>query len=249
MTSFFSFFDRIFRRKNSGAWDEFYYAFEQKFRGSFEEVKARHLERYGEKLRQLAKGATPKAGGRRILDLGCGRGEFLAVCTEMGWEASGIDLNETAVGDAKKRGLAARYGDIVSHLRTIPSGSIELISSFHVVEHCDPRYTFEIFQETSRVLTPGGVFLCETPSATSLYAAGRNFCLDPTHKQPIHPSYMEFLATHCGFKHSEILSFSPHFGADRGRVADALQGNARSEMEKMEGWLYGPMDTAIWSVR
>lgn len=248
MTRLSKLYDKVFRRKNGG-WDEFYYAFEQKFRGSFEEVKARHLERYADRLHHLAQAASSRGGKQRSLDLGCGRGEFLSVCSGMGWDASGIDLNETAVADAKMRGLAATCADIISHLRAMPSATMNLISSFHVIEHCEPRYTFELFQETSRVLTPGGVFLCETPSATSLYAAGRNFCLDPTHRQPVHPSYMEFLASHCGFKGSEILSFSPHFGADRGRVASALQGGAGVEMEKIESWLYGPMDTAIWSVR
>lgn len=247
MTSLSKLFDKVFRRKND--WDEFYYAFEQKFRGSFDEVKARHLERYGERLRLLTQSGSSRSRKQRSLDLGCGRGEFLSMCSGMGWDASGIDLNKTAVADARRRGLSASSADIVSHLRALPRGSMDLISSFHVVEHCEPRYTFELFQETSRVLAPGGVFLCETPSATSLYAAGRNFCLDPTHKQPIHPSYMEFLASHCGFKRSEILTFSPHLGADRGQAARALQGAAGAEMEKIESWLYGPMDTAIWSVR
>jgi O-antigen chain-terminating methyltransferase len=174
--------------------DGFYQAFEAKHRGSRELIKSR-LRAYlpfVEPLVELDKGA-------KTLDLGCGRGEWLELMTEVGFNSHGVDLDEGMLSGCVELGLSVDQGDAIAFLAALPSESQTIVSAFHVVEHISFEQLQTVVSEALRVLKPGGVLMMETPNPENIVVATCNFYLDPTHQRPIPPQLLSFLAEYHGF--------------------------------------------------
>ncbi|MGC9144443.1 class I SAM-dependent methyltransferase, partial [Hydrogenobaculum sp.] len=142
--------------------DKFYKAFEEKFRGSEEEIRKR-LEFYTPLLKVYAEAypsSKPKA-----LDIGCGRGEMLSLYKDYGFEAFGIDINKEFVEYTKSKGFDVTYADALDFLKSQEDNTYDIISLIHVLEHLEFEYAFELYKEVLRVLKPGGSFLVEFPFA------------------------------------------------------------------------------------
>lgn len=173
----------------------FQYAdFEQRFRGGHEAVK-NQLQRYI----PLFTGHTP------VLDLGCGRGEFVSMLLEAGMEARGYDLSLSMLKEAQKNNLPCHQGDILEILKQSESGSIGGIFSAQVIEHIPTETLRQLVNEAFRVLRPGGILLLETVNPLSLFAYSRIFLLDTTHQSPLHPEFMRYLLKSCAFDEVEVL--------------------------------------------
>ncbi|MEX2292748.1 MAG: glycosyltransferase [Acidimicrobiales bacterium] len=182
--------------------DELYQDFEDAFRGSFEDVT--------DVLREYLTFVTPLAGGQRaVLDVGCGRGEWLTLCRDAGVPAYGVDTNARAVSRGVERGLDVRLGDALAHLRDVPDGSLGAITSFHVVEHLPFDLVVELTDSALRALAPGGVLIYETPNCRNLQVGAGSFWLDPTHMRPVHPTTLGFLLEHRGFVDVEVMGLHP----------------------------------------
>lgn len=230
------FFNKIFSNADVGtsdpAWHEFYQRFEARFRGSDELIRERYLTRYGEFLRVSVKGGV-------LLDLGCGRGEFLDLAKSVGFKTQGIELSDAAARITAQKGHPVEQGDLLRFLERQSEQSFQAIVSFHVIEHCPAPYFWRVVREAFRALEPGGMLLIETPSLYSLWVAARQFYLDPTHVRPIHPEYLRFLLEDSGFQRVETRSFDSHLGPERAVLDRGIEG------QKLEEWLYGPMDLAV----
>ena len=180
--------------------DFFYRAFEDRFRGSRSLISAR-LVVYQPFLRPLAVAfQTPKA-----LDLGCGRGEWLEVLSDSGFDAIGVDLNEGMLAACQERGLKGQLGDALSTLKGLPSESLALVSAFHLVEHLPFESAQNLVQEALRVLVPGGLLLLETPNSENLTVGTSSFYLDPSHLRPLPAALLEFVAEHAGFCRRKVI--------------------------------------------
>lgn len=173
----------------------FQYAdFEHRFRGSEEEL--------GKKLSAY----LPFFDGRDdILDLGCGRGEFLELLRRAGKKARGIDLSYSMLEIALAKGLDCRQQDALAYLESCPGGSIGGVFAAQVIEHLSPEYLQELLLEAGRVLRPGGVILLETINPLSLFALSRIYYLDPSHRQPLHPEFMRYLLESAGFSGVDVV--------------------------------------------
>lgn len=225
------------------AWQEFYQRFEDRFRGSQHDIEARFRTRYTPQIQDVMN-HHPRL---RALDLGCGRGEFLNIINSYNGQGTGIDNNREAVKRCVAAGHNAIESDILDHMKKIPDSSFDLITSFHVIEHCDPPYFLQIFKEAYRILSKNGALLIETPSLYSLWASARQFYLDPTHIRPIHPEYMMFMAEDCGFSEVSTIEFEE---VDDPRRAHLLRGLPRPDeanLKNLDRWLYGSMDIALWA--
>lgn len=187
--------------------EEAYLAFERRFRGTEEEVR----ERLREHLPHLA-GAGALGD---VLDLGCGRGEALAVFAEAGLPARGVDSSAAMVARCRDRGLVAAEGDLFEALAGTAEGSLGAVVSFHVVEHLPPTSLDRLVRLARRALAPGGVLLLETPNPLSVVVAARSFWLDPTHRRPVHPEALELLARQAGFDPVERFELRPFGAAER----------------------------------
>jgi methionine biosynthesis protein MetW len=99
--------------------------------------------------------------GQRVLDVGCGVGEFMELLREQGAEPYGVDGNEAQVAEAGKHGLTARVADLDAGI-PFESEEFSLISCLEVIEHI-ARAEF-LLKEIWRVLRPGGHLLLSTPN-------------------------------------------------------------------------------------
>ena len=134
-----------------------------------------------------------------MLDLGCGRGEWLEVLAENGLAARGLDLNRVAVEECAQAGLDVVHADALEHLRAIKSDTLGAIAAFHVIEHLGFGQLIALLDEIQRVLRPDGAVLLETPNPENLIVGACNFWLDPTHVKPLPPELMQFLCETRGF--------------------------------------------------
>ena len=218
---------------SSALLDAYYAAFEDSFRGGKAEIKQR-LSVY---LDHLA-AANIKTSGKPILDLGCGRGEWLEMLGETGYPAYGVDLNALNVLRAEEAGLDIRQEDALLHLRGLPDASLAAVTAFHLIEHLPFELLLELVQEASRVVAPGGLIILETPNPENIRVGACSFYNDPTHRHPIPPSVARFLVENRGFLRVEILPLHPC--PDSERVA------ADSDLAKrFNQFFYGPQDYAV----
>jgi SAM-dependent methyltransferase len=139
-----------------------------------------------------------------VLDVGCGRGEFLALCHEREIRARGVDTNERSVSDLRERGLDAALGAIPECFASLANDSLGAVLAMHVVEHLPVDALFALFRESARVLRSGGLLMIETPNAESMAMSAGDFWRDPTHIAPRHPAALTVLAREHGFAIDEI---------------------------------------------
>jgi SAM-dependent methyltransferase/peptidoglycan hydrolase CwlO-like protein len=180
--------------------DEFYIRLEDKFRGSRELIKER-LKIYLPIINPL----KAVFSNNLLVDLGCGRGEWLELVNENGWQSLGIDTNNSMVDYCKGLGLDAIKGDASAYLRTLKSETISVVSGFQIAEHLPFELLLEIISEAYRVLLPGGFLILETPNPENIVVGSTNFYLDPTHIHPIPAELLSFLPEYLGFHRIQIL--------------------------------------------
>ena len=173
--------------------DWHYAAFENRHRGDEKEVK----EQQSQFLTYFQEKGT-------VLDLGCGRGEFLELCQEIGIDAEGIDLNEQMVEICQDKGLDCQKGDILEVLAEKQDNALGGIFSSQVIEHLPPSNLKKLIELAYFKLMPGGHIVLETINPASVFALVQIFFLDLTHQKPIHPQALKFLLESSGFDDVKI---------------------------------------------
>jgi O-antigen chain-terminating methyltransferase len=171
-----------------------YSDFEQRFRGNEQEVKEK-LKRY------LPIFSTAD----NILDVGCGRGEFLELLHEQGKKAVGIDISESMLRRAAEKSITCKKAAALEYLQQEKDNSCGGIFSAQVIEHLQPDYLRDVVRESYRVLTPNAPIVLETINPLSIFALSNIYFLDITHQKPLHPEYMRYLLESSGFSEVEIV--------------------------------------------
>ncbi|MEW4983468.1 MAG: methyltransferase domain-containing protein [Cycloclasticus sp.] len=182
--------------------DNFYREFEDKHRGSRELIKSR-LEVYLPFVKLLLHKSSAKPN--RALDLGCGRGEWLELLKEQGFNAQGVDLDEGMLEACELQGFSVEKEDAISYLHGQKDNSFAVISGFHIAEHLPFDKLRTLIDESFRVLTPGGLLVLETPNPENIVVGTTNFYLDPTHEQPLPTNLLSFVAEFSGFVRVKVL--------------------------------------------
>lgn len=177
--------------------DELYAAFEDQFRGDPEEIKER-LRVYLPILR----GAGVTSG---VLDVGCGRGEWLQLLRAEKIEASGIDHNRVFIDRCREAGLNVERADTLEHLLKLPDNSQNFVSAFHLVEHLPFPDLVSMLDQIFRVLKPGGGLALETPNPENFMVGSHTFYTDPTHRHPIPSVTLTFVVESRGFRDVEVM--------------------------------------------
>ncbi len=178
----------------------FYRAFEDKFRGSRENIKSR-LEVYLPFVLPLKEIYEEFD----VLDIGCGRGEWLELMSENGFNATGVDIDDGMLAACKDLGLNAMNKDALFALKELPDESQVVISGFHIAEHLPFDTLLEIVKESKRVLKPAGMLILETPNPANIYVGTNSFYFDPTHTSPIPSELLSFLPEFFGYKRIKVL--------------------------------------------
>jgi O-antigen chain-terminating methyltransferase len=149
------------------------------------------------------------AGCRNVLDIGCGRGEFLEMMRAAGVPARGIDLAEESVALCRHKGLEAERADLFDHLDALPESSLDGIFCSQVVEHLPPERLPEMVRLYASRLARGGVLAVETPNPECLAIFATHFYLDPTHTRPVPPPLLAFYMEEYGMGNIEVKRLSP----------------------------------------
>lgn len=220
----------------SSALDALFVQFDDAFRGTREDIMSR-LEVYLPLLKEKM-GKIEKA---RVLDLGCGRGEWLELLGKNEIAAFGVEMNRSLVTLCKARNLDVNFNDAISVLKAQPSCSLKVITAFHVIEHLPFPVLVELIDEILRVLEPGGFFIFETPNPKNYFVATHNFWLDPTHLKPIPSQFIKFLIEARGFKDAEVRELHP--------LPESLKLKGAEVPDLLNGLLYSPQDYAVIGYR
>jgi 2-polyprenyl-3-methyl-5-hydroxy-6-metoxy-1,4-benzoquinol methylase len=215
--------------------DALYAALQDEFRGSRQEVKER-LSVYLPKLT----GAGIGSDSMPILDVGCGRGEWLELLREHQLQAAGVDLNRVALAICQERGLPVAEAEAVAHLQSLPEASLGAVTGFHLIEHLALPQLLDLLDAAWRALKPGGIAIFETPNPNNMFVSSRYFYIDPTHRHPIPTALGKFLAEARGFERVEILELHP-WPAEQ-RVDTSTGGVVAARFNEC---FYGPQDYAI----
>ena len=214
---------------------------ETEFRGSEELIRERQHQYVG-----LFAGTSP------VLDLGCGRGEFLGLLEENGIEAMGVDLDVDMVEHCRLLGYRVVRMDALAYLRSLETATLGGIFCAQVIEHLAPRDVISLVSHAARALRPGGVLVVETVNPRSI-AALSSFFLDLTHVRPYESLGIAHLLATSGFVDVDKRFLYPDDLRDELAIAlrDALGPAERmaAVARDVADKLYGPHAYAVWGYR
>jgi SAM-dependent methyltransferase len=218
-----------------------YFAFESRMRGRTDDVRERQRI-YLDDFRQAAP----------VLDVGCGRGEFVALLRDTGIEARGVDADADMVAYARGEGLDVEQADALAYLEALEDGSLGGIFCAQVVEHLPPGTLVRLLELAHARLRPGGVLVAETINPLSPISF-RHYFADLTHAQPLVPETLVLLVHQAGFADVETRFLNEPPAVERlrpvGLPEDASFDGARAALahnvERLNAQLFGPLDYAI----
>ena len=209
--------------------DSLYFSLEDVLRGTTEQIK--------EEVKVYLPVLENAGISSEILDVGCGRGEWLQVLREAGFQARGIDTNRILIQQCKELSLDVEEREALEFLGSLPDGSLNAVTAFHFAEHLPLETLVRFLDETGRTLKPGGLIILETPNPENLLVGSCNFYLDPTHKNPIPIPTMKLLLEARGFRCEEVLKLHA-VSSTKIEVKDQLTSH-------LNHFLYGPMNYAV----
>jgi 2-polyprenyl-3-methyl-5-hydroxy-6-metoxy-1,4-benzoquinol methylase len=149
------------------------------------------------------------SAGAPVLDVGCGRGEFLELLRDHGVDARGIDRDADMVAHCRSKGLQVEQADLFEYLRALPDESLGGVFLGHVIEHLEQPLVLALPQLIWSKLVPGGALVIETPNPMCLSTFAGALYADPTHIRPIHPKGLEYLLTAAGFHDLTLMLSAP----------------------------------------
>jgi O-antigen chain-terminating methyltransferase len=214
--------------------DAMYMSFADRFRGTRAEI-GRKLRVYLPLIHTLGS----KKEDLSILDVGCGRGEWLELLREEGYRVRGIDINRAAVQECRERGLDVTEADVIEHLQGFERGSLDVITGFHLIEHLPFPIMAALFDEAFAVLKPGGMIILETPNPTNILVSAYDFYRDPGHIRPLHPDTVNFIAENRGF-----VRTGAYFVSDAG-ADGALIKSTDWKLDDINDYIRAPRDFAL----
>ncbi len=191
------------RPGDAGLPEAVYTALEERFRGDRADIAARqavylpHIE------------AACRQSGLPVVDIGCGRGEWLECLKGRGIAARGVDVSAAMVALCRDRGLAATAGDALFYIAGVPPGSLGAVTAVHVVDHLASGALWQLLCAAWRALAPGGTLILETPNPENLQVAAYSFRMDPSHVEPLPPPLLDFLIDQAGFEKVTLLRHAP----------------------------------------
>ena len=214
-----------------------YFKFQNNFRGTRSQIIARQ-EKYVKYF---------KDKNNPVLDIGCGRGEFLQVMKNNNINAYGVDLYPEYVIEGELNDLDIRQGDGINYLAHTDEVFSGIFVS-HVIEHISFESLQLLCKSAYEKLEDGACLIFETPNPTSLSIYTNTFYVDPTHIRPVHPVTVEYVLKEIGFKDIEILYTEDSKGEPLPLIKSSAIENiedVNAAIQRVSNMLYGSLDYAI----
>ncbi len=186
----------------------FEFALQDHFRGS-EQDTASKLQIWLEEIAAAGPPASRPESISRWMDVGCGRGEWLALAASGSRDVFGIDSSMVSIDYCRARGLQAEHFEVLDCLKRLPDESLAVVTAFHVVEHFPAAYFLEFVRLAACKLQRGGILALETPNPANILMGAHYFWNDPTHQRPIPPALMEFVFQYFGLGVVKRLELNP----------------------------------------
>lgn len=180
------------------------------------------------------------SGRREVVDIGCGRGEFLECMRENGVPARGVDISRECVQICGSKGLDAAEADLFEWLESQPGATLDSIFCAQVVEHLPPDQLPRFIRLAAEKLDRGGLIVIETPNPGCLAIFATHFYLDPTHSRPVPAQLLAFYLEEAGFGKIEARYLTP--------AADSMP-SLNSLPEEFRQAFFGGLDYAIAATR
>ena len=209
--------------------DGLYVALENHFRGSRDAVAQRQQD-YLPMLPSVISTSAP------LIDLGCGRGEWLKVTRAQGIPSLGVDSNTVCIAECQEEKLDVIQDDLLHFLAERPNASVGTYTLFQVLEHLPFPVLVDALREMRRTLVPSGRVIAEVPNAKNLRVSAGTFWIDPTHQRPLFPELLLFLAKEVGFAQADghyTNNLSPNH--DLSGLPDGAMNALRSVVDAVDG--------------
>jgi len=220
-----------------------YFLFEEQFRGTRDDIKGRQME-----FLHYFKNCS------HVLDIGCGRGEFLEILKEQGIGGTGVDSDPDMVAYCRSRQLDVIHSDAITYLEMLDDKSLDGIFIDQVVEHLEPDYLIKLLTLCYQKMKFGYYIVVETVNPLS-FVSFVNFYIDMTHKRPVHPETLQYLLTASGFRECVKSFFSPVPEESRLEYIEERSEMNAQERKDIEIYnknitilntmLFGPQDYAV----
>lgn len=223
-----------------------YYGFEDKFRGTEKFIKDSQVN-----FAQYFKNC------RNVVDLGCGRGEFLELMRELGIPCKGVDNSPEMVKACRLRGLEVISGDIRDYLRNEKKESLDGIFMAFVIEHLSAQDLIDVIHLCYTCLCKNGKIVIITDNPMCLSVGGGFFWVDLTHIRPVHPETIQFLMQETGFADLRLEYSAPYPPEDRlvelptneGRTNESWKELMNSNMRRLNESIYGFRNYSVSAVK
>jgi O-antigen chain-terminating methyltransferase len=225
-----------------------YVGFEDRFRGPRELIRQR-LESY----------VPMFEGAQDVLDVGCGRGEFLELLAGAGISARGIDLNHEMAELCRSRGLNITEADAVAYLSGIDDVSLGGVFAAQVVEHLQPSYLLRFLELAFHKVRPGGRIVLETLNPACWVAFFDSYIRDITHVWPLHPDTLKYLVLASGFSSADVEYRSPVPERDKLQLLEVPRGSDETlveladtfnaNVERLNARMFTYLDYAVVAVK
>lgn len=206
-----------------------YVLFESKCRGDEKELKDKQ-KIYLSYLLEL------KGMKKPIIDIGCGRGEFLELCKENDIAAKGIDINEAMVHICKQKNLNVVCAEAFEYLAAQKDNSFSAIVAFQIIEHLENQRLIDFIKIAQQKICDGGLIILETINPECVYAL-RWFYADISHKRPIPAQTLEILLQSVGFKDIKTHLISPVDAYEK--LQETADPITNKNIEKLNNFLFG----------
>jgi O-antigen chain-terminating methyltransferase len=217
---------------------EFDYAgFEDRYRGTEESIRNRLEERYLHLFRNRTD----------IMDIGCGRGEFLSLLKENGISAQGVDSGTEMVQRCNDKGLSVIEANAIDYMNESQAESYGGIMCSQMIEHISASELMQLVRSCHRALTDGGILVLETINPLSLATYRFSYPMDLTHRHMIHPFTLQYILQSVGFSKVELAYFSP--ARDKMTFPADTPEDMTRFFEEIQNCLFSEQDYAVIAIR
>jgi len=224
--------EEVQSRTESDLFDKFNYVeFENRMRGEVSVISERQ---------KMYTSLVPKT--ETVLDIGCGRGEFLELLRDNGVEGEGIEINKDMIEVCKSKNLKVYDAEAVDFLKKA-NKKYGAVFAAHVIEHISYSYLIDLVNSAYGQLVDGGKLIFETPNPTTVATHIGGFYSDPTHLHFVHPQLVKFIAEQAGFKKVEFIFASEQ--DNRMVITDEMSEVEKKNLERLNQVIFGYQDYAI----